>query len=819
MVNLSKRYDPAESEKKWQQYWEDQQVYRWNLNSDNPVYSIDTPPPTVSGDLHMGHCYSYSQPDFYARFYRMNGYNVFYPMGFDDNGLPTERLVEDRLGITPDGVGTETFIREIINISRKLEENYEQLWKMMGLSVDWEQVYTTISPRSRKAAQYSFIDLYRKERIYRSSSPSLWCPACRTAIAQAEVDDLNRETTMITIRFGINNSETIPIATTRPELLPACVAVFVNPDDNRYRNLIGKTATTPLFNKEVPILADKKADPEKGTGIVMCCTFGDTTDIKWWREHDLPLLGIIGAEGTLNDQAGFLAGLDIKSARRKIIEELQNQDLVMNETAVSQTVSVHERCDTPVEYVETKQWFVKVMDRKDELLEAGRKIRWHPGYMLSRYEDWVNNLEWDWCISRQRYHGVPFPLWYCSDCGRVILAEDSALPVNPGVQSPTKRCECGSNDFVPEPAIMDTWMTSSMTPQIAGKWLDNSDTFSHVFPMSLRPQSHDIIRTWAFTTIVKSFYHFDEIPWADIGISGHGLSPEGHKLSKSRAVNVSDPLVMMEKYSADAVRYWAASSRLGEDSIINEDKIAAGQKLVTKLWNVARFSSSFILDFKPPETVPLLLPTDKWVLSELQQLISDVSVSYRKYDHLTAKNRIEGYFWNTVADNYLEMVKSRLYDQPDGSIQKESARYTLYKVLNTVLKLLASVMPYITEEIYQVLFTKHEDVNSIHLAKWPVVNPELEDGYAGSVGKVLVEIATQVRRYKSENELPMSAKLQFMRVTVLSEKLRDKLNECITDIGSVTRVDNIELVLSAIKESHETDSSNVQVRIEQPRMD
>lgn len=814
MEYLPKRYNPTECEKKWRQYWEEEQVYKCNLDNGNTVYSIDTPPPTVSGDLHMGHCYSYSQPDFYARFYRMNGYNVFYPMGFDDNGLPTERLVENRLGITPDGVGTETFIREIVKISRELEENYEQLWKKLGLSVDWGHVYTTISPESRKAAQYSFIELYRKERIYRSSSPSIWCPACRTAIAHAEAADLNRETIMITIPFRLDNNESIPIATTRPELLPACVAVFVNPGDSRYGDLIGKTAITPLFNKQVPIMADDKADPEKGTGIVMCCTFGDTIDIKWWREHELPLVSIIGTDGIFNDQAGFLAGLDIRLARKKIIEELKSQNLVMNETAVSQTVSVHERCDTPVEYVGTMQWFVKVMDRKEELLEAGRRIHWHPGYMLSRYEDWVNNLEWDWCISRQRYHGVPFPLWYCSDCGSVILAEDSELPVNPNMQSPSKPCECGSDNLTSETAVMDTWMTSSMTPQIAGKWLEPGDTFNKVFPMSLRPQAHDIIRTWAFYTIVKSLYHFDKIPWTDIGISGHGLSPEGHKVSKSRAVNVSDPLAVMGEYSADAVRYWAASSRLGEDSVINEDKIAAGQKLVTKLWNAARFSGLFILNYRPPETVPSLLPTDGWVLSELQQLIQDVSDSYRKYDHLTAKNRIEGYFWNTVADNYLEMVKSRLYDRPDGGIEKESARYTLYHVLQTITKLLAPMMPYITEEIYQLLFIKGEGMTSIHLANWPVIDPDLEDGHAEYVGKSLIEIATLVRRYKSEKQLPINSPLQSIKIPVPSEKLLDDLKECMIDIKSVTRADDVELVLANGTDSQDAEITDVHVLID-----
>jgi len=362
MDNLPKRYDAENLEPKWQQHWVEKGVYRFQPGKDAPVYSIDTPPPTVSGDLHMGHCYSYSQPDFYARFQRMNGKNVFYPMGWDDNGLPTERLVESRIGITPESVGTETFIQEIIRISKQLEKNYEQLWRRLGLSIDWEHTYTTISPESRKAAQYSFIDLFQKEHVHRSSSPTIWCPFCRTAIAHAEVTDLQRQTNFITIAFKLDGGQVLPIATTRPELLPACVAIFVNPGDQRHRHLIGHNAITPLFNKEVSILADPKADPEKGTGIVMCCTFGDATDIKWWREHNLLLINIIGTDGRLNTQAEFLAGLDIRSARKKIIEELDTQHLILDAKNTFQTVSVHERCDTPVEYIETKQWFIKIMD-------------------------------------------------------------------------------------------------------------------------------------------------------------------------------------------------------------------------------------------------------------------------------------------------------------------------------------------------------------------------------------------------------------------------------------------------------------------------
>jgi len=806
MDNLPKRYDAGKVESKWQQYWEEKGVYRFQPGKDDPVYSIDTPPPTVSGDLHMGHCYSYSQPDFYARFHRMNGSNVFYPMGWDDNGLPTERLVERRIGITPESVGVEAFIQEIIQISKQLEKNYEQLWRRLGLSINWEHSYTTISPESQKAAQYSFIDLFQKERVYRSSSPTIWCPFCRTAIAHAEVTDLQRQTNFITVAFKLDDSQVLPIATTRPELLPACVAIFVNPEDKRYHRLIGRKAITPLFNKEVPILSDQKADPEKGTGIVMCCTFGDTTDIKWWREHNLPLISIIGADGRLNRQAELLAGLDIKSARKKVIEELVTQHLILDTKNLVQTVNVHNRCDTPVEYIETKQWFIKIIDQKESLLDAGKKINWHPEFMLSRYEDWVRNLEWDWCISRQRYHGVRFPLWYCTKCEGVILTEISQLPIDPRIQSPSKPCKCGSREFIAETSVMDTWMTSSLSPQIAGKWLDADGVFSQVFPMSLRPQAHDIIRTWTFYTIVKSIYHFNKIPWTDIAISGHGLSPEGHKVSKSNGMSLTDPLRVMGKYSADAIRYWAASIKLGEDSIINEDKIAVGQRLVTKIWNVASFSYPFLNGYLPPESIPPLMPTDKWVLSQLQRLILEVSDSYKQYQHTSAKSKIEAYFWNVIADNYLEMVKNRLYDQIDGTPEKESAKYTLYQVLLVVLKMLAPIMPYITEEIFQLVFKNNKGESSIHLANWPEMKAKLINSDAEAVGDALVEIATAARRYKSTKQLPMSTPLRLIKVTTPFGRLFDELKECITDIRSVTRAGSIELPPSRRLEIGKTNS-------------
>ena len=564
-----------------------------------------------------------------------------------------------------------------------------------------------------------------------------------------------------------------------------------------------------MFNKEVPILSDPKADPEKGTGIVMCCTFGDTTDIKWWREHDLPLINIIGADGRLNKQAELLAGLDIESARKKVIDTLVTEHLVLDIKNTFQTVSVHERCDTPVEYIETKQWFVKIIDQKERLLDAGRKINWHPEFMLSRYEDWVRNLEWDWCISRQRYHGIPFPLWYCSKCEGVILAEISQLPVDPRTQSPSKPCKCGSQGFIPETNVMDTWMTSSLTPQIAGKWLDSGGLFNQVFPMSLRPQAHDIIRNWTFYTIVKSIYHFNKIPWTNIAISGHGLSQEGHKVSKSESRNLTDPFEVMEKYSADAIRYWSAGTKLGEDSIINEDKIAVGQRLVTKIWNTARFSYPFLYGYNPPASIPSLVPTDEWVLSRLQRLIKEVSDSYKQYDHTSAKSKIEAYFWDIFTDNYLEMVKNRLYDQIDGTPEKESARYTLYQVLLAVLKMLAPLIPYVTEEIFQLMFRRNEAEISIHLTEWPEIREEMINSEADSIGEVLVEIATTIRRYKSEKQLPMSTPLDLIKITMPFSTVLSDLQTCIPDIKSVTRASSIEL-----EGSIEQVSPNITVHIE-----
>lgn len=790
-MDIPRRYDPKSQEGRIAHFWEEEGIYRFSRESARPIYSIDTPPPTVSGRLHLGHCYSYSQADFIARFMRMRGYNVYYPMGWDDNGLPTERLVETRLGVSPEEVGRENFVQAIVETTRELEEDYEKLWRRLGLSIDWRYTYSTISASARKVSQYSFIDLYEKGLAYRALSPAIWCPSCMTAIAQAEVNDLEREASIITIPFGLDSGGTFPVATTRPELLPACVAVFVHPDDARYRWMQGRMAETPIFRRRVPILADAKADPKKGTGIVMCCTFGDTTDVEWWRAHSLPLIPVIDRDGKLKGLAGAYAGLDVNSARERIIGDLSSEGLLLARERLQQTIRVHERCDTPVEYIEATQWFIRLLDSKERFLQAGRSISWYPSHMGDLYANWVQNLSWDWCISRQRRYGVPFPVWYCRQCRDVVLADPADLPVDPLARGPSRPCRCGGTEFEPEADVMDTWATSSVTPQIAGKWLEDKDLYGALFPFSLRPQAHDIIRTWAFYTIVKSLYHAQELPWRDIAISGHAVAAQGGKISKSRGGGPIDPIDVLDRFSADAVRYWAASTGLGRDTVISDEKISAGMKLATKLWNVAGFSARFLAGYRPSEHSPKLIPTDRWLLSRLQRVIQNVTRRFEGFEHAAALSELELLFWSTLADNYIEMVKGRLYQLPDGDPDKESARHTLYSVLLAVLKMLAPLMPYVTDNIFRLALSS-DGTLSIHNSSWPQVAPELIDEPVEVVGSAIIGIATAVRRHKSAVKKRMGASLTRLRVATENPQLLGWLRACTRDIESVTRATIID---------------------------
>jgi valyl-tRNA synthetase len=792
IVSLPKRYDPSTAEPELEAFWQKSGTYHFYPEASGQVYSIDTPPLTVSGHAHLGHVYSYSHADFFARFWRMNGYNVFYPMGYDDNGLPTERYVEKRMGITAQQVGRRAFIEKCLELSEEAEKEYQALWQRLGLSVDWRYSYRTIDDLSRRTSQLSFLDLYRKGLAYRREAPTIWCPECRTALAQAELNDLERESEFVTLAFRLENGETLPIATTRPELLPACVAVFVHPNDKRFQGLVGQRVTVPLVGVEVPILADVKADPEKGTGAVMCCTFGDVTDVEWWYKYNLPLKTVIARDGTMTEAAGEFAGLSVEEARRRIIDTLDAHGLLLGRQTVIQSVRVHERDDTPVEYIVTQQWFVRVLDFKRELLEAGEQINWHPAHMKVRYREWVENLAWDWLISRQRYFGVPIPVWYCDACGKILVAGEEQLPVDPTEQMPPEACDCGSTFYRPEEDVMDTWVTSSMSPQIVGGWLTDKQLYEKVFPMTLRPQAHEIIRTWAFYTIVKSYHHFGVLPWKVVAISGWGIAAEGAgKISKSRGGGPIPPMEIIEKYSADAVRYWAASTGLGKDAIVSEEKIALGSKLVTKLWNVAKFSQRFLDSYELPTELPDLTPTDQWLLSRTQWLVRRVTELFRSYDYAAAKSEAESFFWRELADNYLEMSKERLYDETNE--MREGARYTLYHALLTVIKLFAPIFPYITETIYQALFMPIEGEGSIHTSRWPTVNESLLSDIADAAGEMLIGVATAVRRYKSESNISLGMELKRLQLATTEPDIAEMLREARTDIMSVTRARQIEV--------------------------
>ena len=756
-MEFPKEYDRAGVEKKWQQQW----TFVFDARSSRPQFSIDTPPPTLSGRMHLGHAFSYSQGDFIARYKRMRGFHVQYPFGTDDNGLPTERMIEKLKNVKATKMPRSEFIALCNTEIAALKPQFIQDWKNLAISADFAHSYSTISPSVIRTSQTSFLDLCRKGFVYRQESPTMWCTQCRTAIAQAELDDVEMQSTFNDIIFKCGGKELI-IATTRPELIPACVAVLYNPEDERYKLLEGKFTTTP-FGVEVPIYADPAVDREKGTGLVMCCTFGDQTDIAWWRKFNLPLKTLINANGTMTDTAGEYEGLTVNDARKKIREDLQSRNLLIRETPITHAVNVHERCGTPIEFLKTQQWFVRVLDHKQELLEAGQRIRWHPEHMGTRYAHWVQGLQWDWCISRQRPFGVPFPVWHCK-CGKSVFADDAQLPVDPLHDAPGKSCKCGNTDLVPETDVMDTWATSSLTPQIVLEWTENYHEFVHHFPMSLRLQAHDIIRTWAFYTILKSWYHHKQIPWKDIAISGHALDPRGKKMSKSKG-NVIDPVEVLHKHGADALRFWAASSKLGEDVPFQEKELVAGKRLMTKLWNAARFAAPHLApyDGKPPQS---LHPLDAWILSKLQHVLRESTIAFEQYDYSRTKSETEKFFWHVFCDNYLELAKDRLYNAKSYDADAvRSAQFMVASVLLTMLKMLAPILPHITEEIYHLLFVRFGGVPSVHELTWPIADQRSINPAAEAVGDAVVEILIAVRKHKSEKGLALNAPLEQLAIT------------------------------------------------------
>ncbi len=778
-MELPKKYNSKESEKKWSAFWKKERFFVFREDNSKKVYSIDTPPPTISGTIHIGHAFSYSQAEFIARYKRMKGFNVFYPFGFDDNGLPTEKFVEKKRKIKANKMDRNEFISICLEETAKAEEEYKKVWDSLGISCDWNLFYSTISPEARKISQLSFIELYEMGREYRKEAPTIWCPDCRTAISQVELEDKEFDSFFNDIFFELEGGKKIIISTTRPELIPACVAVMVNPEDKRSKDLIGKKIKVPLMNYSVKVIGDTRVDPSKGSGIVMNCTFGDQVDMEWWKAYNLPLRIIIDENGRLNEKAGKFAGLKLFEARKAILDELKSKGLLKEQRPIKHTVNVHERCQTPIEFLVTKQWFIKYLDLKEDFLKAGNELNWFPDYMKHRYDNWIKGLQWDWCISRQRFYGIPFPVWYCKKCGEIILADKKDLPVDPLKDKPKKSCVCGSNEFESEKDVLDTWATSSLTPLINAEW--NGKNFNKkVFPMDLRPQAHDIISFWAFNTVVKSILHTKKIPWENIMISGWGLDSKGKKMSKSKG-NIITPQQIIEKYSADALRYWASSINLGNDAPFQEKDVQTGQKLITKLWNASKFSIMNLEDFDGKKPLKLEL-MDEWILHKFNSVVKSMADHFDKYEYSKAKAELELFFWQDFTDNYLELIKDRIYN-PDkrGKQSKQSAQFTLEKILFGILKGFAPIMPFITEEIYHLYFSEKEKQKSIHISNFPEFNKTLVNEKAFLAGEEAVKVISSVRKFKASKQVSVKAEIEL----TLEKKKLNRIDNALNDLKAV----------------------------------
>ena len=800
-INLPEKPALEGLEAKWAERWQADGTYRFDRNHTRAqVYSIDTPPPTVSGSLHVGHVFSFTHTDLIARFQRMRGKAVFYPMGWDDNGLPTERRVQNYYGVKCDpslpydpgfqppekpgkqaiSISRPNFIELCNRLTAEDEKAFEDLWRYLGLSVDWSLTYATIDRRAQRISQTAFLRLLNRGIAYQLEAPTLWDIDFRTAVAQAELEDREQPGAYHRIRFARPGSTFVEIDTTRPELIPACVALVAHPDDARYQPLFGTEVVTPLFKVPVPVKAHPLADPEKGSGVAMICTFGDITDVTWWRELKLPVRAIIQPNGAFRPltwgspgwesreaataQAVYdqLTNLSVTKARARIVELLRESgDLIGEPRPITHPVKFYEKGDRPLEIVTSRQWFIKTMDSREELLARGSELQWHPEFMRHRYDNWVNGLSGDWCVSRQRFFGVPFPVWYPIhadgqiDYARPIVPDESQLPMDPSSDtppgfSPDQRNQ--PNGFAGDPDVMDTWATSSLTPQIAADWLGDPDLFARVFPMDLRPQAHDIIRTWLFTTVLRSELEHGSLPWSHTAISGFVTDPDRKKMSKSKG-NVITPMEFLKEFGSDGVRYWAANVRPGGDGIFDVGEIKVGRRLAIKMLNAAKFA---LMQAEPRG--PITEPLDRGMLSSLSTLVRESTEQFEAYDYSKVLEQSERFFWS-FCDDYLELVKGRRYGDftPEGAASANSA---MLVALSTLLRLFAPFLPFVTDEVWSWW-----QAGSVHNAKWPTPQEVVEpigghDANAVQVFEQTRAALGEIRRIKALDKRPVKAVIE-----------------------------------------------------------
>jgi len=817
-------------EGKWGNSWVQNKTFAFDKTAAKEnVYSIDTPPPTVSGSLHVGHVFSYTHTDLIARYQRMTGKKVFYPIGWDDNGLPTERRVQNYFGVRCEPtlpfdanfvapnepsekqipISRKNFVELCEKLTLEDEKVFESLFQTLGLSIDWNYTYQTIDKRARTVSQRAFLRNLKRGEAYQAEAPTLWDVTFRTAVAQAELEDRERPGAFHKIGFKKQNGENVYIETTRPELLPSCVALVANPDDDRYKELFGKTVITPLFGVEVPVVAHQLADPEKGSGIAMICTFGDLTDVIWWREFDLPTRGLIGWDGrivaenpdwltTESAKQTFekIVGKTSHTAREVLVAELKTSgDLVGDPKPITHAVKFFEKGDKPLEIVTTRQWYIRNGGRDQELrtklLKRGSELNWHPEYMKVRYENWVEGLNGDWLISRQRFFGVPLPLWYKLDTdgnpdyGQIIVPDENQLPIDPQSEAPIGFDESQRNKpngFIGDPDVMDTWATSSLTPQIAGSWELDNDLFNLIFPMDLRPQSHEIIRTWLFSTVVRSHLEENSLPWKNASISGWILDPDRKKMSKSKG-NVVTPIDLLEEYGSDAVRYWAAMGRPGTDTAFDTGQMKIGKRLAIKLLNASKFSLSLNATLNSADVTQ---DVDHALLNKLAQVVETATTSFEKYDYTRALEVAETFFW-AFTDDYVELVKERTYGN-QGEAAANSARAALGITTHTLLKLFAPFIPFVTEEVWSWW-----QEGSIHLQSWPKSSEIITNKSVGiDPLNNVTWILSEVRKVKTENKQSMKAEVKTLEIWAKAEVI-DQVKDAQKDLIAAGNIKDLKL--------------------------
>ena len=828
-------------EDKWGPVWEADQTYAFDRSAPREgVFSIDTPPPTASGSLHVGHVFSYTHTDTIARYQRMRGRSVFYPMGWDDTGLPTERRVENYYGVVGDTSVPATGVpdlpdeppkkrQDFVHISRpdfielceRLlvtdEQAFEDVFRRLGLSVDWSLGYTTINEHSRRTSQLAFLHDLARGNAYSQEAPSLWDVTFQTAVAQAELEDRERPGAYHQLAFHptVAGAEDVVIDTTRPELVISCVALVAHPDDERYQPLFGTTVTTPVFGVEVPVHAHPLAEPDKGTGIAMICTFGDLTDVIWWRELDLPTRAVLGRDGrfqeevpdwladdTARERYARIARKAPGGAREQMVELLtETGDLRGDIRPVQHAVKFYEKGDKPLEIVTSRQWYIRNGGRSDELkaelLARGTELAWHPDYMRHRYDNWVGGLNGDWLVSRQRFFGVPFPVWYRLDAqgnpdhDEPILADEASLPVDPQAECPpgyTEDQRGAPGGFIGDPDVMDTWATSSLTPQVACHWADDPDLFARTFPMDLRPQGHDIIRTWLFSTMLRSHDEFSHVPWANVALSGWILDPDRKKMSKSKG-NVVTPIGLLEQYGSDGVRYWSASARPGTDTAFDEQQMKVGRRLAIKLLNASRFALSF---GEVPDGTPVTEALDTAMLAGLADLVADATTAFDDFDYARALERTETFFWR-FCDDYLELVKGRAYGDDGEAVGPgtESARAALAIALSTLHRLFAPILPYTCEEAWSWWME-----GSVHRAPWPDaarIRALAGDGRPAALD-VAGAVLSELRGAKSAAKVSMRTPIDSAQVTDTPERI-ELLRTVASDVAEAGKVTDLQLLV------------------------